>query len=201
MVGVKCYFRISRDFEIRFYSVIQIYWNDKMNKFLLISISLLIFIIGVGCAAAADLDNGTNDSCGLGPNDHVFADESVAQLGPNDHVYAVEDESDRYLAKYQPQDPEPLAVSEVDDAVNVPVIGNASDDSLGKWFGPDKRIYASDDSLGKWFGPDKRIYASDDSLGMLGPHDHVFATAECLGMLGPHDHVFATADNIPIIGH
>ena len=85
---------------------------------------------------------------------------------------------------YQPQDPEPLAVSEVDDAVNVPVIGNASDDSLGKWF-----------------GPDKRIYASDDSLGMLGPHDHVFATAECLGMLGPHDHVFATADNIPIIGH
>ena len=136
-----------------------------MNKFLLISISFLIFIIGVGCAAAADLDNGTNDSCGLGPNDHVFADESVAQLGPNDHVYAVEDESERYLAKYP------------DKRIY------ASDDNLGKWFGPDKRIYASEDSLGM-LGPHDHVFASADSLGMLGPHDHVFATADNIPIIG-----------------
>ena len=135
-----------------------------MNKFLLISISFLIFIIGIGCAAAADLDNGTNDSCGLGPNDHVFADDGQLSrinddkrlyaddscgLGPNDHVYA-------------------------------------SDDSLGKWFGPDKRIYASADGLGQMQPQPYDPLA----LGMLGPHDHVFASADSLGMLGPHDHVF-----------
>ena len=43
-----------------------------MNKWVLISISFIIIIIGIGCAATADLNSGIDDSCGVCPNGHVF---------------------------------------------------------------------------------------------------------------------------------
>ena len=143
------------------------YRDDRMNKFFLISISLFIFIIGIGCAAAADLDSGIDDSCGLGPNDHVFAVESVAQLGPNDHVYAVDYESQK-LGQQKPQEPEPLAVCDVDDSVNVPVIGGVSSDKLGQQKPPVPEPLQCSESL---------------ASGILGPNDHVYA-AKIIPIIG-----------------
>ena len=62
-----------------------------MNKFLLTSISLLILIIGIGCAAAVDLDSVIDDSCvQLGPHDHVFVASAQTSPAEDQKIFAAD---------------------------------------------------------------------------------------------------------------